>query len=182
MKVNLLEAHDRLQHFQKQDFNIAECCQDLINQRPFGSHPFYIFAHARTIGMDEKWKMFMTGQYATFAQVPEKKLIWQPRLFKPEAQSNSMLFKAYPGSDVIKIIWMIPAIELWDEFETGKITANEMILDSIRTFKTDKKSLEQPEDDDPSEEAANKIYEEISRDANYKKSRGSKLIIPDFRV
>ena len=67
MKLNRLETHDRYQHLTKQSFDIAECCQDLINQRPFGDHPFYIFAHPRT---EEDGVT--------------KRLIWQPRLTKPK--------------------------------------------------------------------------------------------------
>ncbi len=165
MKINRLDAHDRFQHFTKQSFDISECCQDLINQRPFGNHPFYIFAHTRTIGMDEKLKLFLSGKYKSMEDVPEKTLIWQPRLTKPEAQSNSMLFKAYPGTDVIKVIWMIPAPELWSSYAKGKITENKTISESIEMFKTDKKKLEEKEDDDMTEEQIDKIYKEISRNA-----------------
>ena len=63
MKINPLDAHDRLKHFNNQDFDIGQCCQDLINKRPFGNHPFYIFAHPRTAD-DGVTKI----------------LIWQPRL------------------------------------------------------------------------------------------------------
>ncbi len=48
MKINRLDAHDRYEHLTKQSFDIGECCQDLIDKRPFGDHDFYIFAHART--------------------------------------------------------------------------------------------------------------------------------------
>ncbi|MEK6884299.1 MAG: hypothetical protein AABY22_32005, partial [Nanoarchaeota archaeon] len=47
------------------------------------------------------------------------RLIWMPRLTKPRAETNSMLFKAYPGSDNIKVIWMIPAPEMWKQFQKG---------------------------------------------------------------
>lgn len=149
-KVNTLDAHDRLLHFNKtQHLNISECCQDLVNKRPFGRHPFYIFAHARTEnnGVD-------------------KRLIWQPRLTKPQAQTNSMLFKAYPGTDLIKIIWMLPDRAMWKQYEAGKMTESEMILNSINDFLYDRKKLEAPEPDDPTEAEMAKIYEEISLMAN----------------
>ena len=146
MKINRLETHDRLQHFTKQSFNISECCQDLINQRPFGDHPFYIFAHART--EDD--------------QPGVKRLIWQPRLTKPKAQTNSMLFKAYPGTDVIKVIWMIPQEELWLQFTTGKMTENKTVCESIDMFLNQKSKLEAPEPDDLSEAQIDAIYRQIS--------------------
>ena len=152
MKLNRLETHDRLQHFTKQSFDIAECCQDLINKRPFGEHAFYIFAHART---EEDGVT--------------KRLIWQPRLTKPNAQSNSMLFKAYPGTDIIKIIWMIPAVELWEQYEKGKLTENKIVYDSIQAYKLNRGSLEQKELDDLSDDRIDAIYKDISIEIRQKK-------------
>jgi hypothetical protein len=146
MKLNLLETHDRYQHFVKQNFSIEECCQDLINKRPFGDHPFYIFAHART--EDDNPGV--------------KRLIWQPRLTKPKAQTNSMLFKAYPGTDKIKVIWMIPARELWAQYKKGNITQNQTIFESIERFQSNKNSLEEPEIDDLTEETIKAIYRQIA--------------------
>ena len=151
MKINLLDAHDRLGHFQKQGLNISECCQDLINQRPFGDVPFYIFAHART-----------EDDGVT------KRLIWQPRLTKPKAQTNSMLFKAYPKTDLIKIIWMIPARELWDQFQKGKLTESKIVTESIAAFSADRTKLEAKEEDDLTDEEIDQIYREISKEAKWK--------------
>lgn len=148
MKVNILDAHDRYQHFTKQSFSIAECCQDLINQRPFGDHPFYIFAHPRTD--DDGFT---------------KRLIWQPRLTKPKAQTNSMLFKAYPGSDILKVIWMIPTRELWGQYKKGNVTENKTISESIYAFENHREKLEAPESDDLSDDAIDAIYREISTKA-----------------
>lgn len=145
MKLNILDAHDRLKSFTKQNFDISECCQDLINQRPFGDHPFYIFAHTRT-----------EEDGAT------KRLIWQPRLTKPTAQTNSMLFKAYPGTDLIKVIWMIPARELWGQFQKGLLLENRLICDSIHDFENNRGKLEKMEDDDLSDQAIDAIYREIA--------------------
>ena len=153
MKIDLYETHDRYREFTtKKDFDISVCCQDLINQRPFGSHAFYIFAHTRT---DDDGVT--------------KRLIWQPRLTRPTPQTNSMLFKAYPGTDIIKVLWMIPAREMWSQYEEGKITANQTILDSIRDFQFDRQKLERAENDDLSDETINQIYKEIARDANHRK-------------
>jgi hypothetical protein len=148
MKINLLDAHDRLQTFQKQSLNISECCQDLINQRPFGDVPFYIFAHART---DDDGVT--------------KRLIWQPRLTKPKAQTNSMLFKAYPGKDIIKIIWMIPAREMWGQYQKGLLTESKMIAESIHDFQNDRHKIETPEPDDLSDAEIDNIYQLLSLEA-----------------
>ena len=152
MKIEKLETHDRLEHFKKQSFNIGECCQDLINQRPFGEHPFYMFCHART---DDDGVT--------------KRLIWQPRLSRPKPQTNSMLFKGYPGSDIVKVIWMIPAREIWDQFTQGKITEDKTIADSINAFQFNREELERNEPDDLSDEQIDAIYKELSTHAKYKK-------------
>lgn len=153
MKINPLDAHDRLEHFTKQSFDIAECCQDLINQRPFGDHPFYIFAHART---EEDGVT--------------KRLIWQPRLTKPKAQTNSMLFKAYPGTDLIKVIWMIPPRELWGQYAKGKLTENKTISESLHDFQCNRNKLEEKESDDLSEEQMEKVYREVAIEAIKRRS------------
>lgn len=145
MKVSRLEAHDRLQHLKKQSFDIAECCQDLIEQRPFGEHPFYIFAHART---DDDGV--------------SKRLIWQPRLTKPKAQSNSMLFKVYPGTDNVRVIWMIPSVEMWGQYEQGNVTEHEITRWSIQNYKTNRGALEEREPDDLSDETIDSIYRNIA--------------------
>jgi hypothetical protein len=152
MKINRLETHDRFQHFIKQDFNIAECCQDLINQRPFGEHPFYIFVHART-----------------HDDGVTKRLLWQPRLTKPKSQSNSMLFKAYPGTDIIKVIWMIPSVELWEQYKKENVTGNETVSQSIYDYVNNREKLDQREEDDLSDHQVDIIYRQISKNAQYKR-------------
>lgn len=148
MKLNRLETHDRYEFFTKQGFDIADCCQDLINKRPFGDHAFYIFAHART---DEDGVT--------------KRLIWQPRLTKPKAQTNSMLFKAQPGTDLIKVIWMIPARELWGQYTKGNITENKTVCDSIEAFRNHRNKLEEKEPDDMTDQQIDLIYRELAAHA-----------------
>lgn len=162
MKINRLETHDRYQHFTRQSTDISECCQNLIDKRPFGDNPFYIFAHARTLGFDEKFRLFMSGKYKSMEEVPEKTIIWQPRLTKPSAQENSMLFKAYPGTDNVKVIWMIPARELWSEYAKGNITESSMVSESLYNFQNHKDILERPEPDDLTDGQIDAIYRDIS--------------------
>lgn len=152
IKLNTLETHDRLQHFKKQDFSISDCCEDLIRSRPFGNYPFYIFAHPRT---DDDGV--------------SKRLIWQPRLTKPKAQTNSMLFKCYPGTDVVKIIWMIPARELWPSYQQDKMTECKDILISIDNFLNHRIELEEREDDDLNDLQISEIYKGLSQQAKRKK-------------
>jgi hypothetical protein len=152
MKLNILDTHDRYEHFINQNFDIGQCCQNLIDQRPFGNIPFYIFAHTRT---DEDGVT--------------KRLIWQPRLTKPKAQTNSMLFKAYPGTDLVKILWMIPDRALWKQYGKGNVTANKTVSESIDAFQHNRIKLEAKEDDDLSDEKIDEIYKSISREMKQKK-------------
>jgi hypothetical protein len=151
MKIHRLETHDRYQYFTKQNFSISECCQNIIDQRPFEDHNFYIFAHART-----------------HEDGVTKRLIWQPRLTKPKAQTNSMLFKAYPGTDNINIIWIIPQPELWGQYKKGNICGNQIIIESIDAFKYRRYELEKKEKDDLSDLEIEAIYKEIAKNAKYK--------------
>jgi hypothetical protein len=177
MKIDRLEAHDRYQHFTRQSFDIGQTCQNVIDQRPFGNVPFYIFAHKREIGLDERLSIFTQDfflpddqrQFKTMADVPTTRLIWQPRLTKPEAQTNSMLFRAHPPSDVVKVIWMIPDPELWDQYKKGNVTQNQTVVESIYNFQNHKSKLEAPEPGDLSEKKIDSIYREISRSTRRKK-------------
>jgi hypothetical protein len=152
MKINRLETHDRFQHFTKQDFDIGKCCQDLIDKRPFGNNPFYIFAHSRTD--DDGFT---------------KRLIWQPRLTKPKSQSNSMLFKAYPGTDNIKVIWIIPDKMLWGQYIKGNVTENPLVQESIHNYIHKRQDLDKKEEDDLNDHQIDMIYRQISGSSVYKK-------------
>ena len=180
MKITRLETHDRYEHFTKQDFDIGKCCQDLIDKRPFGNNAFYIFAHTRT---DEDGTT--------------KRLIWQPRLSKPTAQTNSMLFKAYPGTDSIKVIWMIPAREMWDQYRSGNITESHIVSKSIESFKHLKQieylksigelpldhfeynELEEKEKDDLNDEQIDQIYRDLSLQAKHDKAMDKMYLKPE---
>lgn len=140
MKLNRLETHDRLQYFINQQFQMGDCAQDLVNQRPFGNHPFYILCHPRT-----------------HDDGVNKRYIWSPWIWKSRAQTNAMLLKAYPDSDMIKIMWILPPREMWDSFKNGTMFENELIIHSINAFESDRQSLEDPEPDDPTPERAQMI-------------------------
>jgi hypothetical protein len=170
MKIHRLDAHDRLQEFKKQGDYISKGCEDCIKKRPeeFGDHPFYIFAHKREIGMDERFSLFMTGNYKSFEETPTHRLIWQPRLSKPEAQTNSMLFKSYPLKDEIKVIWIIPDRVLWDQYTKGNMVENKTVCESIYDFDHDRGKLEAKEEDDLSDARIKEIYALIKKHGNSK--------------
>jgi hypothetical protein len=183
MKVNILEAHDRLLSLNKQSDYISKGCQDCINSRPpeFGAYPFYIFAHGRTIEADEKIAVFNQDvhesiirgtprQFKSIEDVPNYRFIWAPRLSKPKAQTNSMLFKAYPGTDMIKVIWILPARELWGNFAKDKLTESKDVANSIHDFLNNREKMEAKEPDDLHDYQIDDIYTEISNNAAFRKA------------
>jgi len=189
MKINLLETHDRLLEFNRQADYISKGCQNCIENRPpeFGFHPFYIWAHKRVKELDERIADYNKDiqrsivdisymrKYSKLEDVPTARLIWVPRLTKPKAEENSMLFKAYPPGDNIRVIWMIPDRALWGQYDKGDVIENQTVYDSIRDFLTNKEKLEIKEDDDLSDHIVDSIYKEI---ANNKKYRGNFKLKP----
>lgn len=164
MKLNRLETHDRLLHLHKdQALNISQGAIDCMKKNPDSlkyqqySPYIYLFAHPRTHdnGVD-------------------KKLLWQPRLLKPKAQTNSYLFRAQSYSDNMEMCWMIPPREMWSQYMKGNVTENELTLWSIEQFKNNRKTLELPFPDDLSNEQARniliKVCKEIREEKRIKKN------------
>ncbi len=181
MNLNRMESHDRLLLLKKQSDYISQGCQDCINSKPQEfTMPFYIFAHSRTIEPDEKIAIFNDDLYQSLTDlsykrkyfsgedVPTSRMIWSPRLTKPKAQENSMLFKSYPGTDNIKVIWMIPRRELWGQYNKGNMMESREIFESIEDFKNNPSKLEERESDDLSDEEVKRIYAQVSRSSRKK--------------
>lgn len=76
-----------------------------------------------------------------------------------------MLFKGYPGTDLVKIIWMIPDRHLWSQFASGNVTDSAIVRESIQKFQYNRTELEQNELDDLTDSEIAAIYTEISRNA-----------------
>lgn len=151
MKLNVFEAHDRLLHFKKdQEANIFQGAEDCLKKNEDSlfyqdrSPYIYIFAHPRTAD-----------------DGVNKRMLWQPRLEKPEAQVNSYLFRATSHSDIIETIWLIPPQELWPQYAVGKVTENEIALWSIDQFVNNKAGLERKDPQDLPEEKCKQILREL---------------------
>lgn len=152
MKLNRLETHDRLLHFkQDQALSISQGAEDCL-KRNFLSlalqekSPYvYLFAHPRT-----------SDDGVT------KRMIWQPRLTKPKAQTNSYLFRAQSKSDVLEVCWLIPPREMWGQYEKGKMFENEYVTWSIDQFTNNRETLEAPEKDDLPDHIIKKYYIDIA--------------------
>lgn len=152
MKINRLETHDRLEHFIKdQSINIAQGATDCLKKNPLSlqlqdrSPYIYLFAHPRTAD-----------------DGVTKKMYWQPRLTKPQAQTNSYLFRARSKSDLIEVCWLLPPEEMWGQYDKGNITENELVIWSIDQYKNNKHKLESREPDDLSDGLIKMIYKELS--------------------
>ncbi len=151
MKLNRLEAHDRLLHLKKQHSStIFQGAEDCLKRNPdslfFQSRsPYvYIFAHPRTCD-----------------DGITKKMIWQPRLTKPKAQTNSYLFRAISNTDSIEVCWLLPPEEMWSQYKKGNVTEHEEVLWSISQFKTNREGLQAKDPEDLSDERANSIWQDL---------------------
>ena len=154
MKLNILEAHDRLQYLIKdQSENIYKGAEDCLLRNPLSlsiqdKSPYvYIFAHSRKTddGINER-------------------LLWQPRLSVPEPQTNSYLYRAISKTDLIQVVWMIPPKERWNEYKKGNVTESNWSAWSIEMFKHKRKELEKPHPDDMPEEKGRLIMKSIVDD------------------
>jgi hypothetical protein len=187
MKVNRLEAHDRLLYLNKSQAKlVSEGLDDCLKKNSLSlaiqeKIPYvYIFLHSRTIGLDEKISIFENDiinfqissrcqrKYQSMADVPEKRLIWQPRMRKPEAQPNSQLFRAKSHSDELEIMWMIPDKSMWDQYIKGNVTESNIIEWSISQFRHNKTNLEAQHPDDISEERSKQILLQIASEIENK--------------
>lgn len=158
MKINRLETHDRLEHFKKdQEINIFEGADDCMKKNPLSlqfqdkCHYIYLFAHPRTADDGITKKMF-----------------WQPRLTKPEPQTNSYCFRAISKTDIIQVCWLLPPRELWSQYRRSNVTEDSIVLWSINEFRYNKKQLEAPEHDDLSDEKVEAIYRSLAHNKREK--------------
>lgn len=152
MKVDRLETHDRLLHFKKdQALNIAQGAEDCLKRNPLSlaiqsrSPYVYLFAHPRTA--DDGFT---------------KRMLWQPRLTRPKAQTNSYLFRAQSNSDVIEVCWLLPPREMWDQYSKGKVTEDDVTWWSIQMFQNRREDLEKDDPEDLSEERCKMIMRDIA--------------------
>lgn len=152
MKIERLDAHDRLQHLKKEQGDIiAQGCEDCLKKNSDSlliqsRCPYvYIFAHPRSTddGIN-------------------KRMLWQPRITRPKAQTNSYLFRAKSNTDNIEICWFIPPRETWGEFKEGKVTESEHVIWSIDQFINNRERLEAPFEDDLTDQRARDIWREIA--------------------
>lgn len=152
MKLNRLETHDRLQHLIKdQSLNIAQGANDCLKKNPLSlaiqdrSPYVYLFAHPRT-----------------HEDGVTKVMYWQPRLTKPEVQTNSYLFRAQSKTDMMEVCWLLPPEEMWRQYKKKNVTESEWVIWSIDQYINNRRNLEKPEPEDLDDIIIEAIYKEIS--------------------
>lgn len=151
LTVDRLEAHDRLEHLISDQWKtISQGAEDCLKRNPDSlalqerSPYIYIFAHPRT-----------------HDDGVTKRLLWQPRITKPRAQTNSYLFRAGSKSDVLMVCWLIPPKELWPQYKEGNVCESNIILWSINQFIHNRAELEKPDERDFSDERSRRIWMEF---------------------
>lgn len=152
MKIDRLETHDRLEHFKKdQNDSINEGLMTCLKLNPLSiafqerSPYLYIFAHART------------------NELGQKVMYWQPRLSKPNCETNSYLFRIKSFSDECEVVWMIPPKEMWDQYKKGNITEHEIVTWSIDQYTNNRQKLSEKDPEDLSDERSLQILNEVKR-------------------
>jgi hypothetical protein len=155
MKLNVLETHDRLEHLvEDQAQTIWQGADDCLKKNDYSlklqekSPYIYIFAHPRT--SDDGLN---------------KRMLWQPRLTKPKAQTNSYLFRAQSGTDIIEICWMLPPREMWPQYDEDKVCDSNWVRWSIHQFENNRAELEKPFDDDWNDTQARNIIMRVLQEA-----------------
>ncbi len=151
MKVNTLDAHDRRSHFiEDQSQTVWQGATDCLTKNQLSimlqerSPYVYIFAHPRTAD-----------------DGVNKRMLWQPRLTKPKAETNSYLFRANSKTDIVEICWLIPPREMWPQYEKGKVCESNWTAWSIDQFQNNREYLQRPLEDDLSDDKIKAIYREI---------------------
>lgn len=168
MKLNRLEAHDRLLHLhQDQALNIAQGAEDCLKRNTLSlalqqhSPYIYLFAHPRTAD-----------------DGVNKRMIWQPRLTKPNPQTNSYLFRAISNTDKMEICWLLPPKEMWPQYKKGNVTENELVIWSIAQFQFNRDEMAKPYEEDMTDEQSKNIYMTIAREMDEEKR--IKKIYPEY--
>lgn len=151
MQIDRLETHDRFVQLMKEQSEVlSQGAMDCLKKNPLSlayqcrSPYVYLFGHPRT-----------------HDDGVTKRYLWQPRLTKPKAQTNSYLFRAISNTDLIEVCWLLPPREMWSQYEEGLITGSKDVLKYIHLFEFNREQLEKPHPDDVSEERFWNIIDEV---------------------
>lgn len=73
--------------------------------------------------------------------------------------------------------WLLPAHEMWDQYEKEKVTESELVRWSIDQFRHNKSGLERAHPHDLSEEIGKNIFKKILQEHSAELSRKHMKII-----
>ena len=181
MKINRLETHDRLLIAKKEEDKIQKGFEECKYKNPVAqallqySSYIYVFAHKKEVGVDEKREKFITDlnrsltdmtyirKYSSIEDVASFRMLWQPRLTKPEAQENSYLFRTLRDSTDVEVYWIIPPKELWNEYKKGDMIQDDIIGNSIYKIRNHPEEMCVAHKDDLSDEKVRDIYRIIKK-------------------
>jgi hypothetical protein len=107
-------------------------------------------------------------------------MFWQPRLTKPEPQTNSYLFRATSHTDIIEVCWLLPPRELWAQYSKGKVTENQLVIWSVDQYINNRIELGRKHPEDLPEERAAKILKDLIDFVKWEKSLNASGIKQDF--
>lgn len=121
----------------------VDCLHEIIAQKPFGNHKFYVFMFLKNVeGITNVKKIYM-----------------HPRLTKPDPSPGSTLLKVNPlEPEEAIIIWTLPNIESFGMVDSGKIFSDPLVKKSVDDYLSNPEAMSQPEPDDLSEMEMREIY------------------------
>jgi len=155
MKVNVLDAHDRYIHFIHDQWSVVtegveECLKKNSLSLAIQHHCPYVY---------------IFGHFRTHEDGVTRRLVWQPRIVRPEPQPNSFLFRAKSNSEELEICWVLPDEKMWNQYKKGNITEDSDIIQwSIGMYQHKIQELRNPMKEDLSDEKAKQVMLSIARD------------------
>ena len=129
----------------KIETDYLDMIKKMIEEKPFGKHPFYIFTFPKR----------------TDDLIGVKTIYHQPRLTKPDPMPGTTLIKVNPNrEDEIRIIWILPGKESFNMYKKGKRFSDPIVYDSIQAYLKNPDLLTKPEPDDLTEDEIKDAYRE----------------------
>ena len=114
---------------------------------------------------DKSPYIYIYGHFRTHEDGVSQRLIWQPKLCKPEPSPNTFLFRGQSNSDVLEPCWVLPKAELFEQFKEGTvIEGSEYIQWCIWMYLNKKQELGQRHKDDLPEEKQKEIWLSVARE------------------
>jgi hypothetical protein len=179
MLINKSETHDRYLKIQEEQDVIQKGFEDCKYRNPLAldllqySNYIYIFAHKREVGLDEKVTKFNDDlnkslidpyykrKYVTLSDIPSFRILWDPRLTKPDPQTNSYLFRTLRDSNDVEVYWILPPQELFGQHKKGNMIQDDIITESIHKYLNNREEMSAPHPEDLPLEKVKEIFEMV---------------------